>query len=124
MNTLQSFGIREVGELPERYVNLLLSLPLLELEDDYVFVHAGLAFNSQNPLNDSQPQNMLWYESGVPDRKLAGREGHGDRAQVPSVAADRGVPCSPTGYSSTTAPSPAWFPSWETSWRWTLTVKS
>jgi serine/threonine protein phosphatase 1 len=72
VKTLQSFGIREAGELPEQYVNLLMSLPLLELEDDYVFVHAGLAFNSRNPLHDSQPYNMLWHESGTPDRKLLG----------------------------------------------------
>jgi len=72
--TLQSFGIRELGELPERYLNLLLSLPLLELEDDYVFVHAGLAFNSADPLHDFRPQNLLWHESGVPDRnRLGGR---------------------------------------------------
>jgi len=70
--TLQSFGIREVGELPERYVHLLMPLPLLELEDDYVLVHAGLAFNSRNPLRDSRPDNMLWHESGKPDRKLLG----------------------------------------------------
>jgi serine/threonine protein phosphatase 1 len=72
--TLQSFGIRELGELPERYLNFLLSLPLLALEDDYVFVHAGLAFNSPDPLHDFHPQNLLWHESGIPDRnRLGGR---------------------------------------------------
>ncbi|MDD2318870.1 MAG: metallophosphoesterase [Geobacteraceae bacterium] len=71
---LQSFGIREVGELPERYVNLLLSLPLMELEDDYLLVHAGLAFNTTDPIHDSQPHNLLWQESGIPDRnRLGGR---------------------------------------------------
>ena len=73
-STLQSFGIRELGELPERYLNLLVSLPLLALEDDYLFVHAGLAFNSPDPLHDSHPHNLLWHESGVPDRnRLGGR---------------------------------------------------
>lgn len=72
--TLLSFGIRELGELPARYLNFLLSLPLLELEDDYVFVHAGLAFNSPDPLRNYHPQNLLWHESGVPDRnRLGGR---------------------------------------------------
>jgi serine/threonine protein phosphatase 1 len=69
---LQSFAIREPGELPECYVKLLMSLPLIELEDDFVFVHAGLAFNSRNPLQDSPPYNMLWHESGTPDRRLLG----------------------------------------------------
>jgi serine/threonine protein phosphatase 1 len=73
-HTLRSFGIGEVGELPERYVNLLMSLPLLTLEHDYVLVHAGLAFNAQDPLNDSHPHTMLWQESGIPDRnRLGGR---------------------------------------------------
>ena len=69
---LRSFGIGEVGELPERYVNLLISLPLLALEDDYVIVHAGLAFNAPDPLHDSHPHTMLWQESGIPDRNRLG----------------------------------------------------
>ncbi len=73
-NMLRSFGIEEVGELPERYINLLLSLPLLALEDDYVLVHAGLAFNTPAPLHDSHPNNLLWHEPGIPDRhRLGGR---------------------------------------------------
>jgi hypothetical protein len=71
-HTLRSFGIGEVGALPERYVNLLKSLPLLELEHDYVIVHAGLAFNLPDPLNDSHPHAMLWQESGIPERNRLG----------------------------------------------------
>lgn len=72
--TLRSFGIRMPGELPERYVELLMSLPLLALEHDYVLVHAGLAFNAPDPLHDSPPYNLLWQESGIPDRnRLGGR---------------------------------------------------
>lgn len=71
---LRSFGIRRLDELPERYVTLLMSLPLLSLENDYVIVHAGLAFNAPDPLHDSHPHNMLWQESGAPDRnRLGGR---------------------------------------------------
>jgi serine/threonine protein phosphatase 1 len=111
-HTLQSFGIREVGELPERYVNLLKSLPLLALEDDYVLVHAGLAFNSRNPLHDSHPTNMLWHESGTPDRiRLGGRitvTGHKFRPLQhieASLLTDR---------IFSTTPSPACFLIWET----------
>jgi len=72
--TLQSFGIMRLDELPEQYVNLLVSLPLLTLEDDYVMVHAGLAFNSPDPLRDPHPHHLLWQESGIPDRtRLGGR---------------------------------------------------
>jgi serine/threonine protein phosphatase 1 len=73
-HTLQSFGVGEVGALPERYVSFLTSLPLLTLEDGYVIVHAGLAFNAPDPVHDSRPHTMLWQESGIPDRnRLGGR---------------------------------------------------
>lgn len=72
--TLTSFGIRNLFELPDRYRNLLQSLPLLALENDYLFVHAGLAFNLSDPIHDSHQQNLLWHESGIPDRnRLGGR---------------------------------------------------
>lgn len=70
--TLNSFGIRNLSELPDRYLNLLKSLPLLALENDYLFVHAGLAFNTADPIHDSHQQIMLWHESGVPDRNRNG----------------------------------------------------
>jgi serine/threonine protein phosphatase 1 len=73
-DTLQSFGVGEVKELPERYISLLTSLPFLALEHDFVLVHAGLAFNTPDPLHDSPPHTMLWQESGIPDRnRLGGR---------------------------------------------------
>jgi serine/threonine protein phosphatase 1 len=73
-NWSESFGIRDPAEVPKKYVNFLKSLPLIAVEPDYVFVHAGLAYNAPVPITDSQPDQMLWQESGVPDkRKIGGR---------------------------------------------------
>lgn len=70
----KSFNINDPKALPEKYVNFLESLPLMAVENDYVFVHAGLAFDTPDPIADSQPDHMLWHETGVPDkRRLGGR---------------------------------------------------
>lgn len=68
----ESFGIATPGELPEKYINFLKSLPLIAVEQDYVFTHAGLAFDAPDPIAASQPLHMLWQESGVPDRSTLG----------------------------------------------------
>jgi len=70
----ESFGIDDPKEVPEKYVYFLESLHLIAVEQDYVFVHAGLAFDASDPIAESQPHHMLWQESGVPDRRrLDGR---------------------------------------------------
>jgi serine/threonine protein phosphatase 1 len=70
----ESFGIDDPKEVPEKYVYFLESLPLIAVEQDYVFVHAGLAYDASDPIAESQPHHMLWQESGVPDRhRLGGR---------------------------------------------------
>lgn len=73
-NWCESFGIEEPAEVPDKYINLLASLPLIAVEQDYVLVHAGLAYNAPDPIADSQPEQMLWKESGVLNRrKIGGR---------------------------------------------------
>ena len=70
----ESFGISAPAEVPEKYINFLESLPLMVVERDYVFAHAGLAFDKTDPIADSQSDQLLWQESGVPDRhRLGGR---------------------------------------------------
>jgi len=71
-NWSESFGISDPAEVPEIYVNFLESLPLIAVEQDYVLVHAGLAFDTPDPIADSKPDHMLWQESGIPDRRRLG----------------------------------------------------
>lgn len=70
----ESFAVGAPNEVPEQYLNFLKSLPLIVVEHDLVFVHAGLAFDAPDPIADSEPYQMLWKERGTPDRrKLGGR---------------------------------------------------
>lgn len=61
--TLQSFGIKHFKELDKKYVKWLTALlPYLE-KNEYIFVHAGLNFESDNPLKDKQSMSWIrnWY---------------------------------------------------------------
>lgn len=71
-NWIESFGISAPKEVPQMYVNFLASLPLIVVEQDYVLVHSGLAFDAPDPIADSQSRHMLWQETGVPDRRNIG----------------------------------------------------
>ena len=74
-HTLKSFGVGEPGEICSSYVNLLESLPYLIVEDDYVFVHAGLNMMTVDPLKDTDRLDMLWKRSYDVDRqKIGGRK--------------------------------------------------
>jgi serine/threonine protein phosphatase 1 len=72
--TLQEFGVSHPGKIPSRYLDFLSSLPLVHLLDDYVLVHAGLDFDSADPLRESRPQHLLWTRDPQVDAaKLGGR---------------------------------------------------
>ena len=68
----KSFAINDPSEVSEKYINFLKALPLIVVEHDYVFVHAGLAFDTPDPIADSQDHHMLWQDSGTPDRRRLG----------------------------------------------------
>lgn len=56
--TLKSFGVEKHNEIPQKYVDWMKNLhPYLEV-DDYILVHAGLSFTSNNPFKDTY--DMLW----------------------------------------------------------------
>ncbi len=62
-NTLKSFGLERVGEVPERYLNLLESMPLCHREGEFFLVHAGLDMTKDDPLTESAAVRMLWGEA-------------------------------------------------------------
>ena len=50
--TLESFGVDRVTDIPEKYLNFLKALPFyLELEN-YLLIHAGLNFDLTDPYRD------------------------------------------------------------------------
>ena len=60
LHTLQSFGLTNPEELPDRYLHFLEQLPCLRTDGDYVLVHAGLDMNVRDPLSQTSPQLMVW----------------------------------------------------------------
>ena len=68
--TLESFRADGLGDIPVRYRDFLISLPLYILLDDFVIVHAGLNFALPDPFDDTSA--MLWTRSTYVDRQRIG----------------------------------------------------
>jgi serine/threonine protein phosphatase 1 len=58
--TLRSFGVSVIRALPMRYLTLLDALPLMQIDDNFVFVHAGLDMSADDPLTQTIWSEMLW----------------------------------------------------------------
>lgn len=71
----QRFGSNIPETISERYVNLLESMPYILVEQDYIFVHAGLTLSATDPVHSSDITDMLWSRNIVADTsKLGGRQ--------------------------------------------------
>ena len=71
-HTVKSFGVDDLKDIPGNYINLLESMPYMFIEDDYIFVHAGLDMQTVDPLRDTDPLYMLWDTSRLVDRRKVG----------------------------------------------------
>jgi serine/threonine protein phosphatase 1 len=58
--TLESFDVCNAAEIPARYLGFLRSLPTCRMAGEYVFVHAGLDFDREDPLAETPDRVMLW----------------------------------------------------------------
>ncbi|MEM6632344.1 MAG: metallophosphoesterase family protein [Bacteroidota bacterium] len=76
--TLDSFGVTDVEDIPEKYIKLLRSFKFYFEVDKYILVHAGLNFHPTIPTQDSdfiwkviQPfkdvKSMLWIRDWYND---------------------------------------------------------
>ena len=73
-HTLESFDVSFACDVPEQYSNLIESMPLIRVEDDYVLVHAGLDMSEVDPVSQSSRYKMMWVETEIVDiDKLGGR---------------------------------------------------
>lgn len=63
--TLKSFGINHLKELDKKYINWFLNLDLFIENDEFIFVHAGLNFDTSNPLENMRSTTWIrdWYNS-------------------------------------------------------------
>lgn len=63
--TLKSFGVKNVTEIPEKYIAWMQKLKHYYTEDNYIIVHAGLNFDRLDPFEDKHA--MLWSKAFNPD---------------------------------------------------------
>lgn len=71
--TLASFGVKDIREVPETYIQWMEKLPYYHCFDDYVIVHAGLNFDMDNVFDDTH--SMMWVkEFEVKPEKIQGRQ--------------------------------------------------
>ena len=61
LETLDSFGVAHLSEIPAAYLDFLNSLSFCFEVDEYILVHAGLTFLHHSPLEERV--GMLWKRS-------------------------------------------------------------
>lgn len=59
--TLQSFGVKTVTAVPDRYLDFIEELDYFIESDNFLLVHAGLNFHAPDPLEDFH--SMMWIRN-------------------------------------------------------------
>lgn len=57
-DTMDSFGVKKVSKIPEKYIKWLKELHYYRIVDPFVIVHAGFNFERKDPFEDTH--SMLW----------------------------------------------------------------
>ena len=71
-DTLRSFGITELRQIPPEYIEWMKSLTYYVLMDDFILVHAGLNFEIDDPFTDTE--SMVWTrEYNIKPEKIGNR---------------------------------------------------
>lgn len=63
--TLESFGADSPSQIPDEYFHFFQELSFYEEVDEYILVHAGLDFETGDPLGDTESMIWIrdWYEN-------------------------------------------------------------
>jgi serine/threonine protein phosphatase 1 len=63
-STMDSFNAKEMGDIPQLYVDFLKNMPTYIATDAYIFVHAGLNFRREDPFADKRDMTWIrsWYD--------------------------------------------------------------
>jgi len=81
--TLKSYGVNHPQEIPEEHLQFLEGLPLFEVSERFVLVHAGIDCTRADPFSPGGREYMLWDRTGLMNiGKLGGRRlvsGHSTR---------------------------------------------
>ena len=68
--TLASFGISEVHQIPDEYIEWMRKLEYHFILDSFILVHAGLNFGISDPFSDRH--SMMWIKEFRVDHEKAG----------------------------------------------------
>jgi serine/threonine protein phosphatase 1 len=68
--TLKSFHISNVHEIPQDYIDWIRNLEYYVLLDSFLLVHAGLNFELEDPFDDKH--SMMWIKDFKVDREKTG----------------------------------------------------
>jgi len=70
--TMQSFSVKDLNDMPSKYLEWMDNLPVFIELPEYVLVHAGLDFSLSDPMTDEY--SMLWLRDFDPQpEKIKGR---------------------------------------------------
>jgi serine/threonine protein phosphatase 1 len=70
--TMESFGVSDLNDFPDEYIDWMDQAPTHILLDKYALVHAGLDYSLDNPFEDEY--SMLWLRDFDPrPEKIGGR---------------------------------------------------
>lgn len=70
--TLESFGIKSVKDIPKQYIDWISTLPYYRFSGSYIMVHAGLNFQEDDLFSDTYSM-MFSYNFQVDHKKLGER---------------------------------------------------
>ena len=68
--TCKSFGIHDVRQLSDEYLSFMTQTEFYHFTDQYIIVHAGLNFESDDPFKDTDA--MLWTRNTAVDLEQTG----------------------------------------------------
>jgi len=71
-DTMKSFGIKDLRDMPVKYIDWMDRQPTYIQLDDFVLVHAGLNFNEDDPFDDVHA--MLWTREFSPQPEKIGNK--------------------------------------------------
>ncbi len=64
--TLKSFGVKNILDIPPKYISFMNSLPYYHILEHFVLSHAGLNFDIEDPFSDKL--SMLWVKDYSPNK--------------------------------------------------------
>jgi serine/threonine protein phosphatase 1 len=68
--TLKSFDVSDVHEIPGKYINWMRELEYFIMLESFILVHAGMNFGIEDPFSDKH--SMLWIKDFKVDKEKTG----------------------------------------------------